>query len=55
MIFGAQILQKMLLECVMNVNMLAVKVNDTRIFFSFKAYSLVCISLVFIGIIHIFL
>lgn len=36
MIFGAQILQKMLLECVMNVNMLAVKVNDTRIFFPLK-------------------
>lgn len=45
----------MLLECVMNVNKLAVKVNDTKIFFSLKVYSHICISLVFTGIAHIFL
>lgn len=42
----------MLLECVTNVNKLAVKVNDTQMFFSLKVHSHVCISLVFTGITH---
>lgn len=43
----------MLLECVMNVNKLAAKVNDTHIFLSLNVYSHICISLVLTGITHI--
>lgn len=42
----------MLLECVMNVNKLAAKVNDTHIFLSLNVYSHICISLVLTGIAH---